>query len=976
MTIDLDSGNSKSTLGNDATASEKKLKNSFLSCCLRASGILLTADNLVSFEIDLVSKLPTPVAEHPNTPNDIAKSSERRSGPNTVTFAGISDKNRILDDDELDLSYCEIINDSDHSNHSGGAMSSSQKSFAGQSEPRTPVSKSSSAAIETDGAPPTPPLPSGLNRIAVPPSPGRQRKADISKMGRSINRPVEEKPLLDEIREVLAQSYLMFLLADLRHMSATGRISTKYENLAVDSDICKRDTAELIACVSDRVTDNEVERIGYFRGLSPAVIMAIVILEIRDTAVKAAEEKRSLFKVGDKKRDDTSLDIDNDDQFVGYENNQQKKKLTEDSMVSLMRCYSRMVSEDLVSEIPSVRRRRMTMQSQNNYNFGTSAINILSPSGANTSNSNYISNSFYMFKSNRATDGSGLSERSDGSSKATFSSPISKSKLARNTSAPPTLRSVTEEQEVVSEGFEMLPLKDSGSDQPNADGKKLIVEKVKVGESVDDRQSSGTSTQSFKDEQVQEVPGKSMSKLFSPGKWNTIREAVRRDLPSDGMVTQPSFRQQIENLNQKTKEKSKQMADKITNDFNQQVDNMLTSSTEREFQELTDVFFDQGEKNEGIKQKVGKSLSRKEMVDAMRKDVEARNDKGLQFLSKLFKEGTISKLMAESHARIVWVNDWYPMKDLTYAISVDALQKRVMVVFRGAITTQDWKSAFNMGFHSIRNPVKEEYEGRKEILRVFSGLYTYLFRKRKDTGTTKYDEIANMVHKYGLERIGPDYKLFVTGHSLGGALTHFFSFYASTDKRFTKNGPVKGIAFASPYIGGHSWADAFRNQERKKLLQLVQCRNSSDVIPRIPANFKIGKRGPLWRHVGIGVTLPPLPSFGRKWKPLVHYWGKEKSCLDSTYHGFRRNIIFHFAYLRPWTLDRAHTLFELQDRLMYGELKTEEGGGFALLQSTLDELYEQLEDNDFDTFSKTKWWNRTHLLRRKGENESLTDSAV
>lgn len=918
---------------------------------------------------------------------------ERRSGSNTVNFAGIIDNNRILDDDELDLSYCEIINDSNHSNHSGGAMSSSQKSFAGQSEPRTPVSKAGFAAVETDGAPPPPPPPPSLNRIAVPPSPGRQRMADISKMGRSINRPVEEKPLLDEIREVLAQSYLMFLLADLRHMSATGRISTKYENLAVDSDICKRDTAELIACVSDRVTDNEVERIGYFRGLSPAVIMAIVILEIRDTAVKAAEEKRSLFKVGDKKqRYETSLDIDNDDQFVGYENNQQKKKLTEDSMVSLMRCYSRMVSEDLVSEIPNVRRRRMTMQNQSNYNFGTSAINILSPTGANTSNSNYISNSFYMFKSTRSADGNASSnassERSDGSSNATFSSPISKSKLARQTSAPaaskpPALRSVTEELEVVSEGFEMLPLKAPGSDRPNADGENSMGEKDQVSESVDDRQSSGTSTQSFKDERVQEVPERSMSKLFSPSKWSTIREAVRRDPPSDGMATQPSFRQQIENLNQKTKEKSKQMADKskqmadkFTNDFNQQVDNMLTSSTEREFQELTDVFFDQGEKNEGIKQKVGKSLSRKEMVDAMRKDVEARNDKGLQFLSKLFKEGTISKLMAESHARIVWVNDWYPMKDLTYAISVDALQKRVMVVFRGAITATDWKSAFNMGFHKIRNPVKEEYEGRKEILRVFSGLYTYLFRKRKDTGTTKYDEIANMANKYGLERIGPDYKLFVTGHSLGGALTHFFSFYASTDKRFTKNGPVKAIAFASPYIGGHSWADAFRHQERKKLLQLVQCRNSSDVIPRIPANFKIGKRGPLWRHVGIGVTLPPLPSFGRKWKPLVHYWGKEKSCLDSTYHGFRRNIIFHFAYLRPWTLDRSHTLFELQDRLMYGELNSEEGGGFALLQSTLDELYEQLEDNDFDTFSKTKWWNRTHLLRRKGENESLTDSAA
>ena len=102
---------------------------------------------------------------------------------------------------------------------------------------------------------------------------------------------MEEKPLLDEIREVLAQSYLMFLLADLRHMSATGRISTKYENLAIDSDVYKRDTAESIACCSDNDLPGR-------RGLSPAVIMAIVILEIRDSAVRTAEEKNKTHKDG------------------------------------------------------------------------------------------------------------------------------------------------------------------------------------------------------------------------------------------------------------------------------------------------------------------------------------------------------------------------------------------------------------------------------------------------------------------------------------------------------------------------------------------------------------------------------------------------------------------------------------------------------------------------------------------------------
>mmetsp|Transcript_21260 Transcript_21260/g.43720 ORF Transcript_21260/g.43720 Transcript_21260/m.43720 type:complete len:372 (-) Transcript_21260:453-1568(-) len=366
---------------------------------------------------------------------------------------------------------------------------------------------------------------------------------------------------------------------------------------------------------------------------------------------------------------------------------------------------------------------------------------------------------------------------------------------------------------------------------------------------------------------------------------------------------------------------------------------------------------------------LGKNVTRKEMVKLMRNAVETRNEIHLkEVLSKLFKPGSISQLLVESHARVVWINDWYPLTDLTYAISVDPLQRRVMVVFRGAITARDWKSAINFKFHKMKNPVTDSFEGRKDFVRVFAGLYTYLFRKRKDTGTTKYDEIANMVHKYGLERIGRDYKLFVTGHSLGGALTHFFSFFASTDKRFTKNGPVKAIAFASPYIGCHSWADSIRHQEREKKLQIVQCRNDSDVIPRLPINLSIGKRGPHWRHVGIGVTLPSLPKCGSRWKPMVHYWGKEKSCLDSTIHGFRRNVLFHMSYLRPWTLDRSHTLFELQDRLMYGEVQ-KDGGDFELLQSTLDELYESLEEYNYETLVRTtKWWD---VIGKKEENEEI-----
>ena len=49
--------------------------------------------------------------------------------------------------------------------------------------------------------------------------------------------------MVDEAQECLAQSLLMFLYADLRLLSATGRINTKFETLCIDSDRVPRTSA-------------------------------------------------------------------------------------------------------------------------------------------------------------------------------------------------------------------------------------------------------------------------------------------------------------------------------------------------------------------------------------------------------------------------------------------------------------------------------------------------------------------------------------------------------------------------------------------------------------------------------------------------------------------------------------------------------------------------------------------------------------
>lgn len=202
--------------------------------------------------------------------------------------------------------------------------------------------------------------------------------------------------------------------------------------------------------------------------------------------------------------------------------------------------------------------------------------------------------------------------------------------------------------------------------------------------------------------------------------------------------------------------------------------------------------------------------------------------------------------------------------------------------------------------------------------------------------------------------IGDGYNLTVCGHSLGGALSVYFSLHASTDDRFTSNGAVKSFAFGTPYLGNHYFADAFRHQERQGKLQCVRIFNHNDAIPHLPFNFIVGKRGCRWRHVGIEVSIPSVPWWGW-WSPRIRYNGaKEKNWLQSTIHGYRQNVFFHYPWLQPWAYQRMHTLFELQDRLMYGIETKKKGGSFGLLQKTVDDLYAILAETDFTTLRPRK----------------------
>ena len=263
----------------------------------------------------------------------------------------------------------------------------------------------------------------------------------------------------------------------------------------------------------------------------------------------------------------------------------------------------------------------------------------------------------------------------------------------------------------------------------------------------------------------------------------------------------------------------------------------------------------------------------------------------------------------------------------------------MLVVFRGAITRQDWSRAVeSRKLRDISNPILEHYEGKTDTIAVCSGFYDYLFRRRKDTGTVKFDEIANIACKYGHERIGEDFNLVVTGHSLGGALSTMFGFFASTDDRFTR--PVKVFNFGSPYVGGRRFVRAFQHQEKQKQLQLARFFNHNDIVAHLPPNFEVTKNGGKFRHVGIGIRLYSAPIglfYFLRWHHPDVFYVKEEGFIRSYWRAIRNNFILKFP-LPPWRFAEMHTLNELQERLVYGTCRRSKH--FSLLHKPIDELYE------------------------------------
>ena len=173
------------------------------------------------------------------------------------------------------------------------------------------------------------------------------------------------------------------------------------------------------------------------------------------------------------------------------------------------------------------------------------------------------------------------------------------------------------------------------------------------------------------------------------------------------------------------------------------------------------------------------------------------------------------------HGKVVkFVSD--PKTDLQVGITISELNKRITVVFRGSESKYDWYYDLSI--------LKKQLWGD---VYVHSGFYNQLHTNNV------YDDLVETIEE--LIKNHPDYQIYVTGHSLGAALSTLFGFELSHKINEQK---IVIVSFASPRVGNMS----FRNEyDNKKNLVHYRISNDRDIVTAAPMID--------YHHTGVNISL-------------------------------------------------------------------------------------------------------------------------
>ncbi len=109
--------------------------------------------------------------------------------------------------------------------------------------------------------------------------------------------------------------------------------------------------------------------------------------------------------------------------------------------------------------------------------------------------------------------------------------------------------------------------------------------------------------------------------------------------------------------------------------------------------------------------------------------------------------------------------------------------------------------------------------------------------------TTIYEQVVSILKPLLCHY--PDYKLYVTGHGIGGAVAQICSFYLACEKNITS--PVSSISYGSPRVGDRNFLKAVQCLEKESKLRMIRVVYDKDTVSKVPY---MG-----YAHVGFEIRL-------------------------------------------------------------------------------------------------------------------------
>lgn len=231
-----------------------------------------------------------------------------------------------------------------------------------------------------------------------------------------------------------------------------------------------------------------------------------------------------------------------------------------------------------------------------------------------------------------------------------------------------------------------------------------------------------------------------------------------------------------------------------------------------------------------------------------------------QILEGMLKHGRVQLLETLAH-------------DETEALVAET-EKFVVVAFRGTTSRKDFRTDLQSRF----NVSRVEIEGRSADVSVHYGFYLSFSKVE--------DQIKKLLLKAG------DKPIFLTGHSLGGALALVASAALGAD-------PVLGdriaavYTFGAPRVGKRDFADYVKAPHYRIV-------NQGDIVPLVPPTWLRG-----YAHTGEPIVLKEganRPTRRRPWGSVAYY-----AALSLLAWPFTRRLIFlgrHDIYVYVMRLEK------------------------------------------------------------------------